>query len=271
MYTYKTINCRIHEYYLNETTRRDKGKTPYVKKDPKSIVDEYTRIAERSNQRLTPEKKAQSKLFVLNNQNRDSNWFCIDVEYIKQFKNMQQKQEFNFNDRFDFIAVSKKAPNRIALIELKYSRGSIGGKSGIYKHVKDFSKFKENNFFNPLFKQEIIEIIESLNYIGAVVPFDAPKENDLLNPEFYFITLDNNKEKPKGSSPQQSMAGYLFEEKRWGCKRLSTKDSVEKHFGDITKKDNPFHATFLFSSQTLDNLTIDDIIDGGYDEKIEAL
>jgi hypothetical protein len=64
------------------------------------------------------------------------------------------------------------------------------------------------------------------------------------------------------------MAGYLFNEKRWGCKRLSTKKSIESQFGDITKKDNKFCATFLFSKDTLDKIGITDIIDGGYDERI---
>ena len=90
----------------------------------------------------------------------------------------------------------------------------------------------------------------------------------MLRPEFYFIIL-NNKAELGYTSPKQTIAGYLFEEKRWGCTRLTTKDSIEQDFGDITKKDNPFHATFLFSSQTLDNLTIDDIIDGDYNERVE--
>ena len=64
------------------------------------------------------------------------------------------------------------------------------------------------------------------------------------------------------------MASYLFNEKgRWGSKRLSTK-RVEPDFGDVTKKSNKFHATFLFSNSTNVNLSIKDIIDGEYDEKI---
>ena len=59
-----------------------------------------------------------------------------------------------------------------------------------------------------------------------------------------------------------------FSQKRWGCKRLTRADSVEKVFGDITKKNNKICATFLFSKATLDNLNINDIIDGKYDERI---
>nr|WP_320120392.1 hypothetical protein [uncultured Marinifilum sp.] len=64
------------------------------------------------------------------------------------------------------------------------------------------------------------------------------------------------------------MAGYLFENKKWKCKKLSSKPFIEANFGDITKKNNKFQATFLFSKATLDNMEIKDIIDGDYDERI---
>ena len=159
-------------------------------------------------------------------------------------------------------------PYKVALIELKYGSGAIGGTSGIYKHVEDFSKFCEKGYFEGQLKQEIIEIVKSLKELGIAVPFETPEKSDILTPEFYFITLDNNAEKENASTPKQTMAGYLFNDKRWGCRKLTTKDSVEKKFGDITKKDNKFFATFLFSKATLENIGIIDIIDGAYDERI---
>jgi len=145
------------------------------------------------------------------------------------------------------------------LIELKYGSGSLGGSSGIYKHVEDFTKFCDKNFFESHLKQEIIDIVESLKYL-EMSPFEKQIEKvDLLTPEFYFITLNNNASK-KRSTPKQTMSGYLFNDMRWGCKRLSSK-RVEPMFGDISKKDNKFHASFLFSKATLENLNITDIID----------
>jgi hypothetical protein len=82
------------------------------------------------------------------------------------------------------------------------------------------------------------------------------------------VILKGNNAKENASTPKQTMAGYLFNDKRWGCKKITTKDSVEKIFGDITRKDNSFFATFLFSKATLDNIGITDIIDGDYDERI---
>jgi len=153
------------------------------------------------------------------------------------------------------------------LIELKYGSAAIGGKSGIYKHVEDFSKFCEKSYFEQQLKQEIVEIVKSQKEIGISLPIDSFEASDLLNPEFYFITLNNNA-KGNASTPKQTMAGYLFNDKRWGCKKLTTKDSVEKMYGDITKKDNKFFATFLFSKATLENIEIKDIIDGSYDERM---
>ena len=259
------IDCEIDKYYLDNS--KDKEKRHKI--EPEEICKQYKDIKRHSNNKATPEKKAQSKLVLLNNENLDSNWFCIDVEYVKSFNNRAEKKEADFNGRFDIIALTKMKPYKVALIELKYGSGAIGGTSGIYKHVEDFSKFCEKGYFEGQLKQEIIEIVKSLKELGIAVPFETPEKSDILTPEFYFITLDNNAEKENASTPKQTMAGYLFNDKRWGCRKLTTKDSVEKKFGDITKKDNKFFATFLFSKAELENIAITDIIDGDYDERIE--
>ena len=268
--TEKKIVCEINKYYLD-----GKHYTGYTVKEkririePSQIIEQYETIKANSDKKATLEKKAQSKLVLLNNENQESKWFCIDIEYVKQFNDMAEKKEANLNGRFDIIALSKEKPHRTALIELKYGSGAIGGKCGIYKHISDFSEFCRKGFFESHLKQEIINIVKSQIALGVEVPFELPEISTLLSePEFYFITLDNNPEKTGASAPKQTMAGYLFKEKRWDCKRLSTIQCVENDFGDVTKKDNPFHATFLFSTATLDNLGISDIIEGQYDERI---
>jgi hypothetical protein len=263
----KKIDCEIDKYYLDGTHYKGTDKEKRYKIEQKEICKQYELIKKHSNDKATPEKKAQSKLVLLNNGNFDSNWFCIDVEYVKSFNNITEKKEADFNGRFDIIALSKMKPHKVALIELKYGSGAIGGTSGIYKHVEDFSKFCEKGYFEGQLKQEIIEIVKSQKELGISVPFEFSEELDILTPEFYFITLDNNANE-NASTPKQTMAGYLFNDKRWGCRKLTTKDSVEKIFGDITRKDNRFFATFLFSKATLDNIGITDIIDGDYDERI---
>ena len=267
-YTRGSIRCEIDKYYLDGKHYSSNDKEKHYVINQNQIINQYKDIKKHSNAKATQEKVAQSKLFILNNENSNSNWYCIDVEYVKAFKNQTEKDNANFNGRFDIIAISKSNPHRVALIELKYGNKAVGGKSGIYKHVRDFNKFMDKDFFDRHLKQEIIEIIQSQLYLDILIPFELPKKEDFLLPEFYFITLNNKAEKLNASTPKQTMAGYLFKDYRWGCKRLSTKYCVETDFGDITKKSNKFHATFLFSRATLDNIEINDIIEGNYDERI---
>jgi len=267
-YTNDSISCEIDRYYLDGKHYASTDKEKRYKIKPNEICEKFQEIKKQSDFKKTPEKKAQSKLVLLNNGNQDSNWFCIDVEYVKSFFNRSEKEEASFKGRFDIIALSKEEPHRVALIELKYGRGAIGGSSGIYKHIDDFIKFGRNDFFKGHLKQEIIEILKSQIALGLSIPFKLPIEFDVFTPEFYFITLDNNAKNENASTPQQTMAGYLFKDCRWGCKRLTKGKCVENDFGDVTKKTNEFHATFLFSSETLEDLSITDIIDGSYDERI---
>ena len=267
-YTKGYIVCEIDKYYLDGKHYNSKDKEKHFIIPQNQIIEQYLNIKKHSEAKTTPEKKVQSKIVILNNQNPNSNWYCIDLEYVKAFRNKDEKHKANFNGRFDIIAISKVKPYKVALIELKYGSGAIGGTSGIYKHVKDFIKFIDKKYFEQHLKQEIIEILNSQKNLDINIPFELPNLEDILQPDFYFITLDNNAKTKKTSTPKQTMAGYLFKDYRWGCKRLSTKYCVETDFGDITKKSNEFHATFLFSRATLDNIKINDIIDGDYDERI---
>ena len=267
-YTKGSIVCEIDKYYLDGKHYGSRDKEKYYVINQSQIIKQYNDIKTNSDAKATQEKEAQSKLVILNNENPDSNWYCLDVEYVKAFNNQDEKDKANFNGRFDIIAISKNKPHRVALIELKYGNGAIGGTSGIYKHVNDFIKFIDKDFFEKHLKQEIIEIIQSQLNLGISVPFVLPKKEEFLTPEFYFITLNNNAKKLNGSIPKQTMAGYLFKDYRWGCRRLSTKYCVETDFGDITKKNNKFQATFLFSKAIIENVKITDIIDGCYDERI---
>lgn len=271
-YTKGSIRCEIDKYYLDGNHYKKIDKEKRYKTEPNQICKQYEGIKKHSDAKEeTKEKKAQSKLVLLNNNNQASNWFCIDVEYVKQFSSQKEKNEADFNCRFDIIALSKTKPHTVALIELKYGGGAMGGSSGIRKHVKDFNKFYEKGYFEKHLKQEIIEIIKSQIELGIFVPFELPLKGDLLTPKFFFITLDNNAENENASTPKQTMAGYLFEDFRWGCKKLTKKGSVEKMFGDITRKNNKLFATFLFSEATLENIEIKDIIDGKYDERIDPI
>lgn len=219
----------------------------------------YNLIKRNSDQRSKNEKQAQENLFIANNSNPLSKWFCIDLEYTKSLKGKEQAEDW----RFDIIAITREAPFRVALIELKYGKGALKEPSGIRSHVLDFYGFHKRNDFVKL-KPEIISIIHKLVSLGIDVPerLRNIKESDIQStPEYYFITLNNNPGGQNASTPKQTMSGYLFEDKRWGCKRVS---SLVKKSGDyytITENSKTFKPIFLFSKANLPNLLINDILD----------
>lgn len=251
------VICEIDKYYLDGNHYKGSNKTKKI--DTSEIYKNYQTIKANSNGKATDEKKSQSKLVLLNNNNNFSNWYCFDVEWVKAFENQQQKNEAKFNGRFDIMAISKKKPHKVALIELKYGNGAIGGESGIFKHIEDFKKYKDKNYFN---KQEVYDIIESQKILEIDIPDELKnlQIKDIEGYKFYVIILNNNSEKENGSTPKQTMSGYLFTDKRWNCRRLSTK-TVQTDIGDVTVKSNSLHVNFLFSTQTLTSLTINDIVE----------
>ena len=263
-YTKGHITCKIDKYYPEG--HHYKGKDKMQKMDPADVCANYETIKANSLRKSTDEKKAQSKLYLLNNNNPDSRWYCFDVEWKKAFENQQKKIDAQFNGRFDIMAISKEKPHEVAIIELKYGSTAIGGKSGIYKHIEDFNKYQHRNYFDKL---EVCDIIESQNMLGIDIPDLAMKlkAKDIQDYKFYVITLNNNVVKRNGSTPKQTMSGYLFSDRRWNCKRFSKK-IVQTNFGDVADINNTIHVKFLFSDQTLDNLTINDIIEhSGYDRE----
>jgi len=270
----KSISCEIDRYYLDGKHYKGKGKIA-KNLQPGEIYDKYIKIKSNSDDKKKAkkdkkEKRAQAKLIINNNKNESSKWFCIDIEYAIAYKNKAEKEKAGCSPRFDIIAISKASPHKVALIEIKYGHDAIGGKSGIYKHIEDDYKFCKKGFFERQLKQEIVNIIESLYNIGVKIPFNIPELSSILpDPDFYFITL-NNAKKGKASTPKQSMGGYLFNDKRWGTKKfIKNKPSIQSKFGDVTKKSSKFYATFLFSEENLEKgITINDIINGDYDERI---
>lgn len=234
----------------------------YTDKKTRSLSDEeyvsfYNSIKEKSDRRDKKEKQAQERLFIDNNSNPSSVWFCIDVEFTKSLRGKNTAEDW----RFDIIAISKTAPYRVALIELKYGKKAIGGKSGIRTHVMDFYAFHKENRYIDL-KDEIVSIVKSLQEIGVDVPYNLTEisTNEFaIYPEFYFITIDNNI--AGASTPEQTMSGYLFKDKRWNCKKISKSVIEGGDYFTLTENDKDFKPIFLFSSATLPNIRIQDILD----------
>lgn len=258
-----TLLARIDPYYTN-------GRFSYLTDD--EMVELYPLIKKRSDERKRNEKQAQQRLFIQNNNSLSSEWYCVDVEYTKSLCGRSTAEDW----RFDLIAISKSKPYKIALIELKYGAGALGGSSGIRSHIKDFYAFhtlKPNAGFDfSELKREIVSIINKLRILGVPVPEeleDVHVRNMADNPEYYFITLNNNPATIGGSRPKQTMSGYLFNDKRWNCQRIS---KLVKEGGDyfkLIKGDKTFVPEFLFSEKCLPDFSITDIInDASYDKEI---
>lgn len=230
-----------------------------IQEDDGDLDSAYVIFAKRSLEGGKDEKQAQERLFIDNNNNPDSNWYCIDVEYTKSFASKDNPEPW----RFDIIAVSKSYPHRVALIELKYGSKAIGGKSGVQKHIKDYYQFHKDHSYEILLP-ELISIIYGLKTMSIPVPKSL--SGDLMlsdfadTPEYYFITLNNNLEVEAESTPQMTMSGYLFTDKKWGCKKVSS-TAAEKGFYCQVNSDTSFRPFFKFSKATLPELGINDIID----------
>lgn len=254
----QTFNALINNYYLNN------GQTNYSSVPANVIIGNYDTIKKQSISRSTDEKKSQHSLVLSNNSNSDSEWYCFDVEYVKRYPNQQMKQN-NFAGRFDIIAINKNT-FEIAFIELKYGSKAIGGESGIRKHVEDFYQFNGTctngvAYFED-FKSEAVSLLSALELLDKNFPvclkgITIGKINS--TPLFYVITLNNNPD-ASGTTPKMTMSGYLFDDKRWGCNRISSLVKNGTYY-DLTKHDKNFKVTFLFSKAQLPTLDIKNILD----------
>ena len=247
----------VKSYYTDEKAGILSDKD-YVSFYDKDYVSFYDIIKKNSDRRNKKEKQAQERLFIDNNSNPSSGWFCIDVEFTKSLRGKDTAEDW----RFDIIAISKTAPYRVALIELKYGEKAIKEKSGIRTHVRDFYAFHKENRYIDL-KDEIVSIVKSLQEIGVDVPYNLTEISTnkfAIYPEFYFIMINNNA-KAGASTPEQTMSGYLFKDKRWNCKRISKFVIEGGDYFTLTENDKDFKPIFLFSSATLPNINIQDILD----------
>ena len=255
------LKADINAFYLN-----GKHSQSIVSISAQEMSSAFEYIVQHSKTKLTEEKQAQHRLVVSNNNNPESSWYCFDVEYKKGYDSIDEREN-NFQGRFDILAISKKAPFRIAIIELKYGSGAIGGNSGIRKHISDFYAFngkdKSGVSYYKQFQDEVLSILKAEINLGVDVPICLHGIDATMfapHPEFYVITLDNNSYN-NSATPLQTMSGYLFADKRWGCKKVSAEVWDNGDYFELIHKDKYFRPILLFSNQTLDTLSIDDILE----------
>lgn len=237
----KELVCKVNDFYVS-------GKSTHKEHDytAKEIVEKINAIKVNSAKRITPEKNAQHTLVSKNNSNHDSEWFCVDIEY-RQSKKVQNGVGDVFDGRFDIIAVSKKTPHRVAVVELKYNSYSISGSSGIVKHIKDFNVFSKNTASCDILMREIVHQLHDLNKIGVEIPKTLlkPYVDFMENIEFYVVTLWDDDSDPKGR-----MGRYLFSDLRenWvgnSLAHVSVNNAMDV-LGIDVENNPPFFIKFLF-------------------------
>lgn len=246
------IRCEINEYYFTGISNSPTVTLCSEKEIAERLIAQYETIKCNSEKKTNEEKKSQAQLFIKNNRNRLSEWYCTDVEWCRT----RDDEHRDFNARFDIVAISKKAPHRIAIIELKYGREAVSGSSGLMKHITDFYKFGKYGYYEQ-FKLETWSILMNLRDLDPDYPQELEQvqiEQMASRPEFYVITLDNNAY-GRQCTPKQTVGGYLFNDpSRWNSPRVSS-NTIESKFGDVTNPDNDkVYARFLFSPATIDDL-----------------
>lgn len=235
------LKCKINTYYMNDScqTETDTKSNEKVYRI-EDIVSNIDKIKRNSDKRCTPEKKAQQAIVSANNANPNSEWFCFDIEY-RQSQKVQQKDFFT--GRFDILAISKKSPHRLAVIELKYNTNSIDGKSGIVKHINDFKIFTDSEKCILNLKNEARHIIADMKSLD--LPSIHLEYDQIEDPKFYVICLYDTEESSRGT-----VGAYLFnyKKKNWGIKRVSklnVMDILGEEY-DIESPNCPIKLSFLF-------------------------
>ncbi len=192
------------------------------------VIDKF--LLDKRNRNDTLERQAQHLLAVNNENNPDSNSYCIDIEY-EQSPEDTEKKVFGKSDmilvsknKFDSNGIiNKKGKYRVVIIELKYGHGcyihdpknrqellnnteiegydisnntneSFG--SGIVGHFADFYRLIKTKKNYNIFKKDIVNIFnqkKSLNLIDNEEELKEELIDDKL--EYWIITLCNNEEK----------------------------------------------------------------------------
>jgi hypothetical protein len=231
------------------------------------------------------EKVAQQMLVMQNNASPLSKWFCVDVEWARSFNNQEEKDSC-MASRMDIIAISKEAPHRVAVIELKYGSKSVSGSAGVLEHSEDFKTLKDGSTHNGRridyydgMCTDICNILKAYDALGMTLPDtlrNLSREEFASTPEFYVLTLDNNAAFLGATTPKQTMAAYLFSPyshhyQAWGC-RQPARDNVQDKLGiNVLDASSKLPVTFIFSSQTVSNLWVNDILEDDRYEIIRPL
>lgn len=214
---------------------------------------------------LLGEKETQHEMAVNTNLSDLSEWYCVDIEYIKSTRGEPNAKGKKFG-RFDIIAVKKEHPGETALIELKRGAKAIGGSSGVYAHTRDFYKFWSNADAKDFVKKNICNTITCLQRLNLCPLNEGYADAFMRNfqPKIYFIAVESDL--GGKADVQKQMQKYLLDVpgRSKGYNVAVDGFTVDPNEGpiklDVTKKSSiGFQPQFLFTND--DGTQFHDLLD----------
>ena len=146
------------------------------------------------------EREYQQLIVRENNYSSISNgtdYFIIDIEYNN-----------HKNARFDLVAIewiSETSKRRLlqnykpklVVLEMKYGDRAISGKSGMKKHLDDFSKFISDKSSVKNFKDEMLEVFRQKRKLGLIPCLSASRNNNKVDDfdeiiDFVFVIANHD-------------------------------------------------------------------------------
>jgi hypothetical protein len=111
------------------------------------------------------EKQRQQEIMMTNN-TLSGEYFIYDMEYDQPRNSSKEKK----SGRFDMLALRRMGNGcfNLVFIELKSTRNSCDGKSGIEKHCDDLNRYIENETLMETRKNEAYEICCQYERLGFV-------------------------------------------------------------------------------------------------------
>ena len=258
----------ISKKYIFDNNEEE-NKYPYVEKAIEEIdfdgiiqgIDKY--IQDEKNKKKSNdknvEKECQQNLIMANNSTEsNSEWFCIDMEYVME----RESSKIPNYGRFDIVAVSKNrdidsGKYKVALIELKVGTGSFEGTSenlkklieekgvskgvisvgydkklgsGILGHFSDYVRYLEDstNGYEKLIG-EICMILKNYQEL-ELLPESCSIIKDIKNldfeskPSVVFLTYSG--EKQNVDDVKNSFKRYMLNKKVSGheCSKFNVQD-----------------------------------------------
>lgn len=137
------------------------------------------------------EREIQQEIVTENNNHGNisygTDYYIVDIEYA----------DTENNSRFDMVAIKwpstsngrqDKKEATLALIELKYGDGAIGGESGVQKHLQDSDAFLSDDKKFSKFCSDMAQVFEQKCKLGLIngIKGNHPKITT-NNPEIIFI------------------------------------------------------------------------------------